>query len=326
MNQIEVIDLEQFYNISISDFYSYVSEIMTDFNYFFHLTLKEIPNKTRCEIWKHRGGEEEALVWVEVVQNGEYVASEVPVEILKLMNENNLRTLFFFTNGALIEEDKEIIDEEGYFIFTPDEIIETLIAISKKKIPKNKNIRKKVKVPSGFVLIRNYLRNREIPKEKNVIRINLIKQIVDKYISLYEPILKIVEQIEDYNDISDEIKEILKKEQFKLLPNLVVISTYTFLDKFQYLKVDLFNFVKLLILYIGAIIEYEPMEDVEKYKSEIEKFVEKFKNIENEIEEYKKEYLEENKKLSKNLLINSIVFIVLLFIIVIIYVVINGRY
>lgn len=326
MSRFSDLNPKDLYNISITNFYDYVAEIMDDFNYSFHRTLKEIPNKTRCEIWKHRGSDDEALVWVEVVQDGGDVDSEVPVEVLRVMNENNLRTLFFFTNGHLNDEDKQIIDEEGYFIFTTDEIIETLIAIDKKKEPKQKVVRKKVKTPSGFILIRNYLRNREIPKEKNVIRVNLIKSVVERYSSLYEPIKNIVDKIENFDDISDDIRETLKKEQFKLLPNLLVISTYTFLDRFQYLKVDLFNFVKLLIMYIGAIIEYEPMEDVEKYKNEIEKLLEKFSNIDKEIEEYKKDYIEENKKLTKNLIVSSVVIILILFTIIIAFVVLNGKY
>ncbi|BAI79921.1 conserved hypothetical protein [Deferribacter desulfuricans SSM1] len=326
MSRFSDLNPKDLYNISIANFYDYVAEIMDDFNYSFHRALKEVPNKTRCEIWKHKGSDDEALIWVEVVQDGGDVDSEVPVEVLRVMNENNLTTLFFFTNGHLNDEDKQIIDEEGYFIFTTDEIIETLIAIDKKKEPKKKVVRKKVKTPSGFILIRNYLRNREVPKEKNVIRINLIKSVVERYSSFYEPVKSIVDKIENFDDIPDDIRETLKKEQFKLLPNLLVVSTYTFLDRFQYLKVDLFNFVKLLIMYIGAIIEYEPMEDVEKYKSEIEKLLEKFNNIDKEIEEYKKDYIEENKKLTKNLIVSSVVIILILFTIIIAYVVLNGKY
>ncbi|KAA0257105.1 hypothetical protein FHQ18_11085 [Deferribacter autotrophicus] len=323
MNQIRKIDPKDLYDINIANFYNYVAEIMDDFHYAFHISIREIPNKTRCEIWKHKRSDDEALVWVEVVKESKDVASDTVVEVLRVMNDNNLTKLFFFTNGSLKDGDRQILDDEGHFIFTTDEIIETLIALDKKKIPKKKYVRKQVKIPSGFVLIRNYLRSRELPKEKNVIRINLIKDIVDKYISLYEPIKNIISNIKNYDEIPDDIKERLKREQFKLLPNLIVISTYSFMDKFQYLKVDLFNYVKLLIMYIGAIIEYEPMEDVEKYKSEIEEYLDRFSKIEEEIDQYKKEYIDENKRLSVRLLVSSVLFIII-FLILLIMLVVKG--
>ncbi|MGA1847016.1 hypothetical protein [Deferribacter abyssi] len=321
MSQIRKINPKDLYDINIANFYNYVAEIMDDFHYAFHVSIREIPNKTRCEIWKHKKSDEEALVWVEVVKESKDVASDIVVEVLRIMNDNNLTKLFFFTNGSLRDDDRQILDDEGHFIFTTDEIIETLIALDKKKIPKKKVVRKRVKVPSGFVLIKNYLRSRELPKEKNVIRINLIKDIVYRYVSLYEPIKEMISNIKDFDEIPDDTKERLKKEQFKLLPNLVVISTYSFMDKFQYLKVDLFNYVKLLIMYIGAIIEYELMEDVEKYRKEIEKYLDKFNKIEEEIEQYKREYIDENKRLSMKLLVSSALFIIIFFILLIILVV-----
>ncbi|BAI81791.1 hypothetical protein DEFDS_P171 (plasmid) [Deferribacter desulfuricans SSM1] len=315
MSKYKNLNPKDLYDISISNLYNYIYEIMENFNYAFHQSVKEIPGKTICEIWKAKHSTKEVLVWIEVVQDGQEVDSDLPITILRIMNDYNLKNLFFFTNGYLNNETKQLLDEENYFIFTTDEIIETLLAIDKKKITKVKSKRKKTKVPSGFILIKNYLKNREIPKHRTIIKLGLINNIINKYLALHKPIYQLIQHIENYENVPDDIEKKLKMLQFNLLPYLLVISSYKFITPFSYLKVDLFEYIKYLIMYIGAVIEYEPLEDVERYKNQIDDYINKFNNIDKEIEKYRSEYLELNKKLAKNLLIQAVTVMLGLFII-----------
>ncbi|MDE7033976.1 MAG: hypothetical protein K2O68_03190, partial [Mucispirillum sp.] len=121
---------EQLYNIKLTDFYNFVSEVMGDFNYSLHRTVKDIENKRRIEIWAYQSREDQAaVVWIEVVKPGEILDPYITTDVLRTMNDENVTRLFFFTNGQMSVEEKEVLEGSNHFVFGTDEIVETLIAI-----------------------------------------------------------------------------------------------------------------------------------------------------------------------------------------------------
>ncbi len=79
---------EQLYNIKLTEFYNFVSEVMGDFNYSLHRTVKDIENKRRIEIWSYQSREDQsAVVWIEVVKPGEILDPYITTDVLRTMNE-----------------------------------------------------------------------------------------------------------------------------------------------------------------------------------------------------------------------------------------------
>ncbi|MDE7168924.1 MAG: hypothetical protein K2N67_01860, partial [Mucispirillum sp.] len=63
---------EQLYNIKLTEFYNFVSEVMSDFSYSLHRTVKDLENKRRIESWAYQSREDQcAVVWIEVLKPGE---------------------------------------------------------------------------------------------------------------------------------------------------------------------------------------------------------------------------------------------------------------
>ena len=82
---------EQLYNIKLTDFYNFVSEVMGDFNYSLHRTVKDIENKRRIEIWAYQSREDQAaVVWIEVVKPGEILDPYITTDVLRTMNDENV--------------------------------------------------------------------------------------------------------------------------------------------------------------------------------------------------------------------------------------------
>ena len=82
---------EQLYNIKLTEFYNFVSEVMGDFNYSIHRTVKDIENKRRIEIWAYQSREDQsAVVWIEVVKPGEVLDPYITTDVLRTMNDENV--------------------------------------------------------------------------------------------------------------------------------------------------------------------------------------------------------------------------------------------
>jgi len=308
MNTNETLNFEKFYNIGISDFYEIAASIMDDFNFIFHRNIKELPEKRRVELWQSRKNEsDKALVWIEITSSGSYISKDVPIEVLRSMNDENLTKLFFFTNGGISEDNLDILDGKNHFIFTPSEIIETVSIIKAKSENKETKIkRKKVKFPSGFILIKNYLESHKQEIKHVVLKLEHISSYVNKILTKLEQILKILDSIEDINKISVEERDKLKKLQYTLLPELIKISSIQLPSGLESIKETLFDTLKNCILYIGALTEYEAEEDVEKYKNNLISNINNLKNIDEIVDNYKKDQINNTYKKSAKLLAFSL--------------------
>ena len=317
MNADNVLNFEKFYNIKMSEFYEYTATILSDFGYIFHRSIKELPEKRRIELWKSKKNEsDQAIVWVEITNSGADIAKDVPIDVLRVMNEENLTKLFFFTNGGIKEDDLETLDGKEHFIFTPSDIIESVELIRTKSDKTETKIkRKKVKAPSGFILIKNYLTNHKKDITNIQVRIEQIHKFADVIIKKIEKIYGTLNNIKDINNISIEHRDMFKKMQYSLLPDLIKISSLQMPEDVASIKELLFDAVKNLILYIGAIIEYEAEEDVQKYKEDLEKNIEELKNIENTVNEYKTKQIKIAYKKSIVLLLISVIVLFISYII-----------
>lgn len=316
MNADNLLNFERFYNIRMSDFYEYAATILSDFGYTFHRSIKELPEKRRVELWKsNRNDTDQALVWVEITNSGADITKDIPIEVLRVMNEENLTKLFFFTNGGIKNDELETLDGKEHFIFTPSEIIESVDLIkTRENKSETKPKRKKVKVPSGFILIKNYLTNHKKDIKNIPVKVEQIHQFSHLIINQIEKIYNSLNNIKDIDNITIEERDIFKKMQYSLLPELLKISSLQMPNEVQHIKDLLFNNVKNLIVYIGTIIEYEAEEDVQKYKEELENNLKELKNIEDVINEYKKKQIKIAFKKSIILIIISVTVLVISYI------------
>ncbi|MBZ4672632.1 MAG: hypothetical protein JG762_862 [Deferribacteraceae bacterium] len=311
MNTNETLDFEKFYNIGISDFYELAASIMDDFNFIFHRNIKELPEKRRVELWLSKKNEsDKALVWIEITNSGSDISKDVPIEVLRAMNDENLTKLFFFTNGGISEDNLDILDGKNHFIFTPSEIIETVSVIKAKSENKETRVkRKKVKVPSGFILIKNYLESHKQEIKHIVLKLEHISSYANKTLIKVEQTLKTLDSIEDINKISVEERDKLKKLQYALLPELVKISSVQLPPEVDQAKEILFDTLKNCILYIGALAEYEAEEDVEKYKNNLITNLDNLKQIDEIVDTYKKRQIKNTYISSTKLIAISIIII-----------------
>lgn len=283
-------DYEAFFNISISDFYEYVASIMTDFGFIFHKSLKELPNKRRIELWKLKTNDSEhAIIWIEITNSGSDVPKDVPADVLRVMNDENLTKLFFFTNGGLQDNEKETLEGKNHYIFTPSEIIESIDLIKSKEVKNVQvNKRKAVKVPSGFVLLKNYLESHKGNIKNIVIRIDDIPYYGEKISKKISKIIDSSAQIKDINNIPQDERDNLKKMQYSILPELTNISSLNLPKELTEIKETLFDGIKNCVLYLGALVEYESEELLDKYLNLIKENMKNIAETKNKIEIYKK--------------------------------------
>ena len=301
-------DYEKFFNINISDFYEYVASVMGDFGFVFHKSLKELPNKRRIELWKFKTSDsDQAIIWIEITNSGSDVPREVPAEVLRVMNDENLTKLFFFTNGGLQESEKETLEAKEHYIFTPSEIIDLMSIIrDKEKKDVTVNRRKSVKVPSGFILIKNYLDSHKGNIKNIVIRIDDIPKYGEKISKKISNILDASSQVADINNIPQEDRDSLKKMQYSILPELTNISSLNLPPELANVKEIFFDGVKNCILYIGALVEYESEDLLEKYLDLTKKNMAAIGETKNKVENYKKEQIKKSYKISLRLFLVTI--------------------
>lgn len=301
---IEDLSFKDFVEMDISTFYDYIAHIMGDLNFSFHRAIRDVQDYRRIEVWKHQKNlDDYALVWVEIVKPGNDVTRDISYEVLRTLNDLNMLKLFFFTNGGIDDSSMDVLEDKGHFIFTPDNIIETLIAIKKKTelVVKPKIKRKKPKTPSGFVLIKNFLKENKPKEEKTVVPMKLIPEFRDKLISQFEPIFELIKTIEDINNIDTEVRKKLKAYQFALLTDLLNITSLEFEDPFGWMKEDFFYMIQNLVLYLGALSEYELEEDMNKYLDEFQNRKNNLYRYEQIVEDMKKKNIEKIEQITKQL-------------------------
>ncbi|MCA1927971.1 MAG: hypothetical protein LDL13_02825 [Calditerrivibrio sp.] len=321
LENIENLTIKDFVEMDIATFYNAVASIMQDLNYSFHRSVRDVQNYRRIEIWKHvKNHDDFTLVWVEIVKAGDDVTRDVSYEVLRTLNDLNMVKLAFFTNGGIDDDTKDVIDDKGHFIFTPDNIIETLLAIKKRNdiVIKPKLKRKKPKTPSGFVLIRNFLKENKPKEVKTIVPIKLIPEFRAKLIDRFNPVMDLVSSIEDIDNIDAEVRKKIKAFQFAMLTDLINIASLEFEEPFQWMKEDFFYMVQNYILYLGALAEFETVEEMDKY-------LEEFNRRKNNLFEYEvilskikekqvtilNDTLEKLKKVSIYLLVAAIIFLII---------------
>ncbi len=303
---------EQLYNIKLSEFYNFVSEVMGDFNYSLHRTVKDIDNKRRIEIWSYQSREDQsAVVWIEVVKPGEVLDPYITTDVLRTMNDENVTRLFFFTNGQMSPEEKEVLEGSNHFVFGTDEIVETLIAIEMKRSIKVVRKRKNVQVPSAMVLIKNFLKANKVTRREIKLKTSAVPELTSQYYKLIRRVLNEIDKIPDINDIPSQSRERLKKIQFDLLPELLKTPYYTFTYQFNYLRNALFSLIEYTIVYIGNVIEYESEDDMKKNREVIEEIMSKLDSVDDQISNYKSDLMFNSEKIALKLIMSSLLFGVL---------------
>lgn len=310
---------EQLYNIKLTEFYNFVSEVMGDFNYSLHRTAKDIENKRRIEIWSYQSREDQsAVVWIEVVKPGETLDPYITTDVLRTMNDENVTRLFFFTNGQMSPEEKEVLEGSNHFVFGTDEIVETLIAIDMKRSIKVVRKRKKVQVPSAMVLIKNFLKANRVTRREIKLKTSAVPELAAQYYKLIRRVLNEIDKIPDINDIPSQSRERLKKIQYDLLPELIKTPYYTFTYQFAYLRNALFSLIEYTIVYIGNVIEYESEDDLKKNREVIEEIMSTLDSIDDQIANYKSDLMFSSEKIALKLIMYAAVFsVVALFILIV---------
>lgn len=320
MNTSRKTTYEKLYNITLPEFYSFVIQVIADFNYSLHHTLKEVDGKRRIELWNYSSKEDQkALVWIEVVKPEESIDPYLTTDVLRMMNEENVTTLFFFTNTNISPEDRDVLDGQGHFIFSTEEIAETIIAIESKKIVKTVKKRKEVKVPSGMVIIKNFFKRNEFKKKQVRIKMSATPDLASQYTRLVRKILTEIDKVEDINDIAAPVREKFKRLQFELLPELVKVSSYIFPRQFSELRNSLFNLVQFTIVYLGNFVEYESENELKNNRANIEKLINSIDSIDDEVLAYKADLMFQAEKHSIKLILTAgaICFIAIILLIVV---------
>lgn len=298
---------QDFFNIKLRKFYEYVTDVMHDFAYAIHRNLKEDENKRRVEIWRSSKNENvSAIVWIELVKGGADLDHYIATDVLRTMNEEGLTKLFFFTNSDINKDTKEVLDGKDHYIFTPSDIIETIEALEVKKMSKAVKKRKNVKVPSGRVVLRNYLKNAPPKGKKVFVNTSTLSELAENYIYLAKDTFNEVDRIDDINNMTPDTKEHFKKLQTRLLPELRKTLYFKFTERFDYLSQTIYNVVQNLIIYIGALIEMESEEQMHKSRDMVEKDLDILRGIDEKLEEFYNEQMKKTEKLSYNLLYVSV--------------------
>lgn len=306
------VEFENFYNITMEQFYTYVSEIQYDMGFSFHNSLYDLEERKRVELWQNKQGTENVMVWLETVKENEEIPVVVGTDILRTMNEQNVTKLFFYTNGSIGEDVKNIVDSDEHYLFTPTEIIETLLAVEKSnEVVEDIPVRKNVKVPSGFVLIRNYLQANKLSKEKLYVKTEHVAGIVSSLVTELESILSFIDSLEDLDRLSKENQDRLRGMQYALLPQLIKVSSFIFTARFMYIRDELFNAVKECVIYIGSIVDMELLEIMDRHKENMLNSIDILLNVDIELNNYKNELISKTSVLAGKLFIISILVIVL---------------
>lgn len=303
---------EQLYNIKLPELYAFVTEVMHDFGYSLNRTIKDHENRRRIENWAYQGREDQgAVVWIDVVKPGESLDLYFTTDVLRTMNDENVTRLFFFTNGHMEPEDKEILEGSNHFVFGTDEIVETLLSIDKKRSVKVVRKRKKVKVPSAMILIKNFLRVNMRNRKDIRLKTSAIPELTEHYYRIVRRVLAEVDKISDIDDIPLETREKLKKIQYGLLPELVKTPCYIFSYRFAHLRNALFSLIEYTIIYIGNVIEYEAEDDLKRNREVIEDILEKLTSINEQVSNYKSDMMFSSEKLSLKVILYSGLFVLI---------------
>jgi len=301
------ITYQDFYNIKLNRFYEFVTEVMHDFTFTVHRSIKEEENKRRIELWRSSKSEESAMVWIEIAKGDEHIDRYVSSDVLRTMNEEGLTKLFFFTNTDLEDDTRDILDGRNHYIFTPADIIETLEALDMKKmVTRPVKKRKTVKIASGYFAIRNYLKQHPPKGKKVFVNTSTLSDMCDHYVVMTRQILNDIDRIDDINNMSQELKDRFKRVQTKLLPELRKTLYYKFTDRFDYLAQCIYNIQESMIIYIGALVEMESEEELNNSRDRIEKELAILKEIDVKLEEFYKEQMSKAENLSYRLLYISI--------------------
>lgn len=305
------ITFQDFYNIKLKKFYEYVTTVMHDFVFAVHRTLKEEDGKRRIELWRSSKNEAEgAMVWIELAKNDDPLDRYVATDVLRTMNEEGLTKLFFFTNADLDPDTRDVLDGKNHYIFTPSDIIETIEALDLKKTTKTVKKRKHVKISSGYLQLRNHLKQHPPHGKKVFVNTSTLSDMADHYIQMVRQVLNDIDRIDDINEIPAETKEKFKRIQAKLLPELRKTLYFKFTERFDFLGIAIYSALENLVVYIGAVIEMEAEEDMHKYRDKIEIHLETLRGIDAQVEEFYADQTAKAEKLSYRLLYISIVIIV----------------
>jgi methyl-accepting chemotaxis protein len=319
MSENSQLSYQEFYNIKLKKFYEYVTDVMHDFSYAVHRTIREEENRRRIEIWRSSKNENNsALIWIELAKGDAELDPYVATDILRTMNEEGMYKLFFFTNTDINEDTQDVLDGKNHYIFTPKDIIETMDALEMKKVSKMAKKRKNVKVPSGYIIIRNHLKQNPPKGKKIFINTSTLSDMAENYIHMARQTFGEVDRLDDINNLSQETKDRFKTIQLKLLPELRKTLYFKFTERFNDLTTSIYNIVQNLIVYIGALIEMESEEEMSKARDAVEDELEKLRNIDAQLEEFYEEQMKKTERLSYNLLyvsIGVIVFMVVFYLI-----------
>lgn len=311
MAEDDRIKYEDFYNISLKNFYELVTEILHDFHFAVHRSVYDGQGKRRIEIWRSSKDENDnALVWLEIVDSGKDLDPYISTDVLRTMNEENVIKLFFFTNGSLEKKEKEVLDGRDHYIFTPTDIMETINALDKKKKYKHQKKRKSKGVPSGYTLLKNYLKGRQTERGSVTVPTSKVTMVAEKYTKMTREILDEIDRMEDINNITPEIRDKFKKIQHDILPEILKVSVFSFTDKFVDVKVRLFSLLQYLLIYVGAIIEYESEDEMKRSREQVELELQFLESLEGSVDEYKVSLMERAQKIAWKLLYMSIAVIV----------------
>jgi len=318
------ISYQDFYGIKLKKFYEYVTDVMRDFSFAVHRSIKDEENKRRIEVWRSsKNDNDSAMIWIELVKGDDSIDPYVSTDVLRTMNEEGMTKLFFFTNTDIDPDSKDVLDGRNHYIFTPKDIIETIEAMEVKKVSKSGKKRRNVKVASGYIIIRNHLKQNPPKGRKIFINTSTLSTMADNYINMARQTFNEVDKIDDINEIDNETKERFKNIQLKLIPELRKTLYFKFTDRFDYLAPAMYNIMQNLIVYIGALVEFESEEEMSKARDAVEDELEKLRGIDEKLREFYGEQMKKTEKLSYNLLYASIV--VITFMVVFYFIMLNQK-
>lgn len=305
------LNYQDFYNIKLKNFYEYVTDVMHDFTFSVHRTIKEEEGRRRIELWRSsKNDAESAMIWIELVKNDEPIDRYVSTDVLRTMNEEGLTKLFFFTNTDIDDDTRDVLDGKNHYIFTPKDMLETLQALDLKQTTKVVKKRKTVKIASGYLIIRNDLKQNPPKGKKVFINTSTISDMAEHYVRMARQVLNDIDRIDDINNISQEMKEKFKRVQSKLLPELRKTLYFQFTDRFEYMATSIYTIIESLIVYIGAIIEMESEDEMHDCRDKIENNVSLLLGTDEKLEAFYSEQMEKAESQSYRLLYVSIAIIV----------------
>ena len=184
--------------------------------------------------------------------------------------------------------------------------METINALEKKKKYKHQKKRRAKGVPSGYTVLRNYLKGKQVETGRINVPVGKVHDIVQKYVKLARTTLDEIDRLEDINNITPEIKERFKRVQHDLLPEVLKISVLSFPDKFREMRGRLFSLLQYLLVYVGAVIEYESEDEMKSSRSRVEEELAVLEKTEESVAEYRESLHEKAQKTARKLLYVSV--------------------